>query len=85
MRLIVVSNRLPITITEEKGEFKIKESVGGLVTGLSSYLSTIRESSLDRSEFIWVGWPGISAAGHKQEILREKSESILFRFSLPKK
>jgi trehalose 6-phosphate synthase/phosphatase len=76
MRLIVVSNRLPITITEEKGEFKIKESVGGLVTGLSSYLSTIRESSLDRSEFIWVGWPGISAAGHKQEILREKSESM---------
>lgn len=76
MRLIVVSNRLPITVTEENGEYKIKESVGGLVTGLSSYLSTIKGSSLDKSDFIWVGWPGISAPANKQDILKEKSEAM---------
>ena len=76
MRLIVVSNRLPITVSESGGKFKIKESVGGLVTGLSSYLSTIKESSLDRSEFVWVGWPGLSVTGHKQEELKKKAESM---------
>ncbi len=76
MRLIVVSNRLPITVTEENGEFTVQESVGGLVTGLSSYLSTIKESSLDKSEFIWVGWPGVSASGTKREELRRKAESL---------
>lgn len=73
MRLIVVSNRLPITVTEENGEFIIKESVGGLVTGLSSYLSTIKESSLDKSEFIWVGWPGISVPAEKKEELEKQA------------
>ena len=76
MRLIVVSNRLPITVSESGGKFRIKESVGGLVTGLSSYLSTMKESSMDRSEFIWVGWPGLSVTGHKQEELRKKAESM---------
>lgn len=76
MRLIIVSNRLPITISEENNDYKIKESVGGLVTGLSSYLSTIKGSSLDKSSFIWVGWPGISAPPEKQDMLRKKAESM---------
>jgi trehalose-6-phosphate synthase len=32
MRLVIVSNRLPITITEE-GEYRFQESAGGLVSG----------------------------------------------------
>jgi trehalose 6-phosphate synthase/phosphatase len=76
MRLIVVSNRLPITVSESGSKFRIKESVGGLVTGLSSYLSTIKESSMDKSDFIWVGWPGLSVTGHKQDELRKKAESM---------
>lgn len=31
MRLLVVSNRLPITIVEKEGRLRFKESVGGLV------------------------------------------------------
>ena len=33
MRLLIVSNRLPLTIEKEDDELTIKESVGGLVSG----------------------------------------------------
>ena len=49
-RIIIVSNRLPITIDRKEGELIYHPSAGGLATGLSS---------LDKSiEKIWVGWPG---------------------------
>lgn len=51
-RLIVVSNRLPITISRDaKGEYHFKMSSGGLVSALSGckkYMS-----------FIWIGWTGL--------------------------
>src|ERR1700733_16226367 len=50
-RLIVVSNRLPITISKDaNGEYYFKMSSGGLVSALAGakkYMS-----------FTWVGWPG---------------------------
>ncbi len=86
MRLIVVSNRLPITVTEENGEYTIKESVGGLVTGLSSYLSTMKGSSLDKSGFVWVGWPGLSPPPDRQVLLKQKAEEMsLIPVFLPEK
>lgn len=49
-RIIIVSNRLPITIDRRDGELVYHPSAGGLATGLSS---------LDQSfERIWIGWPG---------------------------
>lgn len=49
-RIIIVSNRLPITIDRKEGELVYYPSAGGLATGLSS---------LDRSvERVWIGWPG---------------------------
>ncbi len=51
MKLIIISNRLPITIIEENNEYKVKTSAGGLATGLNSL-----ETSLDKH---WIGWPGI--------------------------
>jgi len=33
-RLLVVSNRLPVSIEQRKNSFNIKPSVGGLATGL---------------------------------------------------
>ncbi|MEM6380901.1 MAG: bifunctional alpha,alpha-trehalose-phosphate synthase (UDP-forming)/trehalose-phosphatase, partial [Bacteroidota bacterium] len=49
-RLIIISNRLPITIDKKQGELMYHPSAGGLATGLSS---------LDKSvEKIWIGWPG---------------------------
>lgn len=49
-RLIIISNRLPITIDKVEGELIYHPSAGGLATGLNS-LRTKREK-------IWIGWPG---------------------------
>jgi trehalose 6-phosphate synthase len=49
--LIVVSNRLPITITKDAdGEYHFKMSSGGLVSALSGFKKFIN--------FTWIGWPG---------------------------
>jgi len=49
--LIVVSNRLPITITKDsKGEYHFKMSSGGLVSALSGFKKSL--------SFTWIGWPG---------------------------
>ena len=53
-RLLIVSNRLPITVTKVKKENKLKfhSSVGGLSTGLSSFYKSYNA--------LWIGWPGIA-------------------------
>ncbi|KAJ2657876.1 Trehalose-6-P synthase/phosphatase complex synthase subunit [Coemansia sp. RSA 1199] len=48
--LIVVSNRLPVTLAQNGSEWSFKLSSGGLVSALSGLK---REMS-----FTWVGWPG---------------------------
>ncbi len=50
-KTIIVSNRLPIKISEVNGEYVSKTSEGGLATGLSSILND------DNS--LWIGWPGM--------------------------
>lgn len=50
-RLIVVSNRLPVTISKDAaGEYHFKMSSGGLVSALSGCKKSM--------EFTWIGWPG---------------------------
>ncbi|KAF8972115.1 alpha,alpha-trehalose-phosphate synthase TPS1 subunit [Flammula alnicola] len=49
--LIVVSNRLPITISKDAdGEYHFKMSSGGLVSALSGFKKSLN--------FTWIGWPG---------------------------
>ncbi|KAE9401468.1 alpha,alpha-trehalose-phosphate synthase t [Gymnopus androsaceus JB14] len=49
--LIVVSNRLPITISKDaNGEYHFKMSSGGLVSALSGFKKSL--------SFTWIGWPG---------------------------
>lgn len=51
-RLLIVSNRLPITIRRsEGGKYEFSMSSGGLVTGLSGLSKT--------TTFQWYGWPGL--------------------------
>ena len=47
-RLVIVSNRLPISVSKRRGRLNYQPSAGGLATGLSSV-------SLD---YVWIGWPG---------------------------
>ena len=49
-RLIVVSNRLPVTVRLERGAPEIVPSVGGLATGLGG--------PHERTGGLWIGWPG---------------------------
>jgi len=50
-RLLIVSNRLPVSISKKKGNLNYVPSTGGLATGLSSFYQTF--------ESLWIGWPGI--------------------------
>ncbi len=70
-RLVIISNRLPITIQEEEGQLTYQPSAGGLATGLNS-LS-------DEIEKIWIGWPGIDiqAEEEKQKVRAKLKEQDL--------
>jgi trehalose 6-phosphate synthase/phosphatase len=58
-RMLLVSNRLPLSIEKRKGELLMRPSVGGLATGLKSLSKS--------SDTVWIGWPGIV-----QEKIREE-------------
>lgn len=51
-RLVIVSNRLPVSITRQDGNFIYTDSVGGVATGIAS-LSEPKKR-------LWFGWPGIA-------------------------
>jgi len=65
-RLIVVSNRLPVTIgTDSAGRDVFSQSSGGLVSALAGVKQEL--------PFVWVGWPGtFFARAEKREELRER-------------
>ncbi len=50
-RLLIVSNRLPISIEKRKGSLQFRGSIGGLATGLGSFYKSYNS--------LWIGWPGI--------------------------
>jgi len=74
-RLIIVSNRLPFAVQEEAGKFQFSQSAGGLVTGLSSFLKTMRSSSSSISDYIWVGWPGTTVSDQGRAVLKSAALS----------
>ncbi|KAI1260260.1 glycosyltransferase family 20 protein [Xylariaceae sp. FL1019] len=68
-RLLLVSNRLPITIKrKDEGDYSFSMSSGGLVTGLSGLSKT--------TSFQWYGWPGLevpeSEVAHVSQTLRNE-------------
>ena len=52
-QVVIVSNRLPVSVSKENGKLKFSPSVGGLATGLSSFVND--------KHSIWIGWPGIAS------------------------
>lgn len=61
-RLIIVSNRLPLSAHEDKGRLKFTRSNGGLATALASIF--------DPASARWVGWPGLRRRLKNHEIRR---------------
>ncbi|MEW6040916.1 MAG: bifunctional alpha,alpha-trehalose-phosphate synthase (UDP-forming)/trehalose-phosphatase [Elusimicrobiota bacterium] len=75
MRLIIVSNRLPFTVENKGGVLEFTESAGGLVSGISSYLDSLKNSSFSKNEYVWVGWPGITLPETLKGELKKKAYS----------
>jgi trehalose 6-phosphate synthase/phosphatase len=57
MRLVIVSNRAPVSIIKKDGEYIYEESSGGLASGLRAYVERMKKKSPE-TEIIWIGWPG---------------------------
>jgi trehalose 6-phosphate synthase/phosphatase len=66
MRIIFVSNRLPIVIEESEDDFSIHGGSGGLVTALGA--------AAKRWGGVWIGWPGIAG------VQSEKLDALLADF-----
>ncbi len=49
-RVLIVSNRLPVSVVRQAGEIQLRRSPGGLATRLAGVHA--------RSDGGWVGWPG---------------------------
>jgi len=68
-RLIVVSNRLPVTIKKntESGEWEFSMSSGGLVSALSGCKKQM--------DFTWIGWPGLDVPeGEREHVTKRLME-----------
>ncbi len=71
-KTIIVSNRLPVKLSQEGDEFTLKTSEGGLATGLGSIYK--QEGN------IWIGWPGttVETADQQQQVIEKLEEQNLY-------
>ncbi len=67
--LHIVSNRLPVTVVEDKVDYRFMSSSGGLVSGLGSYLQALTDKG---GAYTWVGWPGTTIKDKYKDNLRGK-------------
>src|SRR5262249_15632489 len=67
-RLLLVSNRLPVTLSREQGEVRVEPSSGGLATGLSK--------PHEASGGLWVGWPGLSLRVPEAQAVEKELEAL---------
>jgi trehalose 6-phosphate synthase/phosphatase len=79
--LIIVSNRLPVSVKKTEGKLEFYPSVGGLATGLASYATNKRNK--------WIGWPGVTSEevteAEKQQITAELRKHNCYPVFLTKK
>ncbi len=70
MRIVIVSNRLPVNITKDNKTKQniLQKSSGGLITSIGAYTDKMTELS-----YLWVGWPGITTTNklEQEEILNQ--------------
>src|SRR3989304_5374537 len=72
-KVILVSNRLPVSVRKRKSAFSFEHSAGGLASGLESFHKGKKS--------VWVGWPGLYL--HKEEKKKEKEikEELIRKFN----
>lgn len=74
-RIIVVSNRLPFTVTDGEGGVQFDPSAGGVASGLRALLFSADSSLSSISEYVWVGWPGNTIGPEFRETVKAKALS----------
>lgn len=62
-RLVIISNRLPVSIDSSGDEIIIKPSVGGLATGMKSFYKSY--------ESVWMGWAGFDKQEYDEAQINE--------------
>lgn len=65
-RMVVVSNRLPVTIEQSNGGSRLEFSSGGLVTALRLLLNDCSG--------VWIGWTGTDASPEIEALLEDHSQ-----------
>ncbi|MEY4551104.1 MAG: hypothetical protein RL685_7299, partial [Pseudomonadota bacterium] len=68
-RLVIVSNRLPLTSKQKGDAVEFTPSSGGLVSAIGAHLEHQRQSEAG-FESLWVGWPGSDIAPELQPRVR---------------
>lgn len=58
-RVIIISNRLPVSVSKKNNSMEITPSPGGLATGLASFHRD--------SNGVWIGWPGVTPASEAEK------------------
>ena len=74
MRLVIISNRLPFTVSIHEGVPQFKPSAGGLTTGLWSYLARKPENGTAPPDHLWLGWPGGGIPPAQESVVRAYAE-----------
>jgi trehalose 6-phosphate synthase/phosphatase len=65
--LILVSNRLPVTVRQDGGVMSLQQSGGGLATGL--------RGAREKRGGVWIGWPGdVTGTQNRAEVDRQMEE-----------
>ncbi len=70
-RLVIVSNRLPIILQKNDGQWTVKPGSGGLVTALAPVLKN--------RGGLWIGWPGSPHDADLEVPLRQASVDIGYK------
>lgn len=80
--VVIVSNRLPVSVKKVDGKLEFSSSIGGLATGLASVTTA--------GTTMWIGWPGIpdddltdaDRAEIRQELLKSNCYPVFLRKQL---
>ena len=67
-KTVIVSNRLPIKISQEDNNLVFNSSEGGLATGLGSIYK--------EKDNIWIGWPGMTVEENQEEEVTDRLKDL---------
>jgi len=67
-RLVIVSNRLPVSMSRKGDKWVAQPSAGGLVSALGPVLR--------HRGGVWIGWPGVPNLPHAKRVLKNATEGI---------